>query len=407
MLDKIWQIIKDAPYMLATLEILPAYHKRFLSGYPWLYANEIKQSQTTKNLELGELVNVSHQGKYIATGYFNRHSLIAFRRLSTESTDINVNFFKQALTRSLALREQFYHTPYYRLVHAEADGLPGLIIDRFDSVFAIQINTQGMEKLKNLLIEALQTLFSPTTLYFKNDSAVRTLEGLSLTDPEIIGKPLSTLTVIENNITFEIDMTSSQKTGWFFDHRENRNLVAKLAQDKMVIDYFCYSGGFSLQAAKQGAKHVIGIDRSESALSNARRSAQFNHLSDVCEFHCQDTFKDMDDRLRRNERFDIVILDPPAFVKNKKALHPGLKGYEKLLIKALPLVAPQGFLLIASCSYHVKEADLKTCLIRALQKTKREGRVVQTLSAGFDHPMHPMLEESSYLKGFLVGGVME
>lgn len=388
--------------MLPTIEIMPSYHKRFLAGYPWLYANEITQSQSTKTLEPGELVAVTHQGKRVATGYFNRHSLISFRALSSSDIDIDVTFFKHRLQHSLALRERFYHTPYYRLVHAEADGLPGLIIDRFDSVFVIQMNTQGMEKLKTLLIEALQALFSPTTLYFRNDSAVRTLEGLSITEPEVIGEPLSTLTVIENNMTFEIDMTSSQKTGWFFDHRDNRALIAKLAPGKTVIDYFCYSGGFGLQAAKQQAKRVIEIDRSEGALKNAERSASLNHLSDICEFHCRDTFKDMDERLQKGEIFDIVVLDPPAFVKSKKDLIPGLKGYEKLLTKALSLVAKNGFLLIASCSYHVKEADLKICLIRALQKTKREGRIVQTLSAGFDHPIHPILEESSYLKGFLV-----
>jgi 23S rRNA (cytosine1962-C5)-methyltransferase len=387
--------------MLPTIEILPSYHKRFLSGYPWLYANEITQSQSTKNLAPGELVSVLHQGKPVAIGYFNRHSLISFRALSTDALTIDVAFFKDRLTQNLKLRERFYNTPYYRLVYAEADGLPGLIIDRFDAVFVIQINTQGMERLKPILIEALQALFSPTTLYFKNDSAVRALEGLPISEPEIIGEPLTTLTVIENNMTFEVDMTSSQKTGWFFDHRENRALIAKLARDRTMIDYFCYSGGFSLQAAKYAAKQVTGIDRSESAIHNAQRSASLNQLSNVCEFHTQDTFKDLDERLHKGQMFDIVVLDPPAFVKNKKDLIPGLKGYEKLLTKALPLVAPAGFLLIASCSYHVKEADLKICLIRALQKTKREGRIVQTLSAGFDHPVHPMLEESSYLKGFL------
>lgn len=390
--------------MLSSIEIIPGYHKRFLAGYPWLYANEIKQSQSTKNLTPGDLVSVLYQNKPVATGYYNRHSLISFRTLLNQHSlhiDINVAFFMARLQQSLSLREKFYTAPYYRLIHAEADGLPGLIIDRFDHVFVIQINTQGMEQLKHLLIEALQTLFSPTTLYFKNDSAVRGLEGLPLSEPEIIGEPLSTLTVVENNMTFEIDMTSSQKTGWFFDHRENRALIAKLARDKTLIDYFCYSGGFSLLAAKHHAKQVIGIDRSESALKNAERSATLNHLSNT-KFHCQESFKDMDERLQNGQLFDIVLLDPPAFVKSKKDLMPGLKGYEKLLTKALPLVKPNGFLLIASCSYHVKEADLKTCLIRALQKTKREGRIVQTLSAGFDHPIHPMLEESGYLKGFLV-----
>lgn len=388
--------------MLPSIEIIPGYHKRFLSGYPWLYANEITQSQSTKDLAPGELVTVLHQNKPVATGYFNRHSLISFRKLATEAANIDINFFKYQLQQSLTLRERFYSIPYYRLVYAEADGLPGLIIDRFDSVFVIQINTQGMEKLKNILIAALQELFSPTTLYFKNDSGVRTLESLPICEPDIIGSPLPTLTVIENNMTFEIDMTSSQKTGWFFDHRENRALIAKLSPGKTIIDYFCYSGGFSLQAAKQNAKRVIGIDRSESALLNARRSAALNNLSNITEFYCQESFKDMDERLQQGQTFDIVVLDPPAFVKNKKDLAPGLKGYEKLLTKALPMVTPGGFLLIASCSYHVKETDLKVCLIRALLKTKRECRIVQTLSAGFDHPIHPMLEESNYLKGFLV-----
>lgn len=236
----------------------------------------------------------------------------------------------------------------------------------------------------------------------RNDSPIRKLEDLTISDPEIIGSPLSTLKVIENQTEFSVAMQGSQKTGWFFDHRENRQLIASLAKNKTLLDYFCYSGGFSIEAAKTATK-VIGVDSSENALQNARASAALNNVSEKTEFICNDVFKDMEARATQSQKFDIVVLDPPAFVKSKKDLTTGLKGYEKLISKALPLVVPGGLLLIASCSYHVKEADLKLCLARALQKNHREGRILKTLTAGPDHPLHPMLEESSYLKGFLVG----
>lgn len=389
--------------MLPIIQILPDHARRFLMGLPWIYANEIKQSQTTKDLAPGQLVQVEYRGNIIATGYFNRHSLIAFRALSRFPVDaIDTAFFVERLTNALQARELFYSTPYYRLVHAEADGLPGLIIDRFNNVFVIQANTQGMVQLLEPLLEALQILFKPTTLYLKNDSSARIPEGLSIADPVMIGQPIDTLKIIENNAEFSITLSSSQKTGWFFDHRNNRKQISELAKGKTVIDYFCYSGGFSIQAAKNGAAHVIGVDRSEPALQNAKRSATLNQVSDICEFVCRETFEDMDARISAGYHYDMVIMDPPAFVKTKKDLAVGLKGYEKLLNKGLKLTAKNGLLAIASCSYHVKEADLKHCLIRALHKTQREGRIVQSLAAGPDHPSHPLLEESTYLKGFLV-----
>lgn len=389
--------------MLPTISLLPQYAKRFLAGYPWIYANEIEQSHATKNLPMGTLVQVQYQGTILATGYFNRHSLISFRTLTrTPAENIEVTFFIKRLEKALAIRQLFFPLPYYRLVHAEADELPGLIIDRFQDIFVIQINTQGMDQLKMLLIEALQTLFNPSTLYLIQDASIRTLEGLPLEKPEIIGNPFSHLTVIENHTQFTIKMDVSQKTGWFFDHRENRSLIAALAKNKTLIDYFCYSGGFCLQAAKGEAKRVIGVDSSKAALENAQQSAILNQVENSCEWVCEDVFKDLEQRSQLKEKFDIVVLDPPAFVKTKKDLLPGLKGYEKLLCKALPLVASPGILLIASCSYHVSSADLKNCLARALTKTQRAGRILKMLSAGFDHPEHPLLPESSYLKGFLV-----
>lgn len=389
--------------MLPTLQIQAGQHKRFLNGYPWLYANEIIQSNLTKELEPGHLVTVEHHGKRIATGFYNRHSLIAFRKLCSFPRDaIDSSFFKEKLLEALKIRERFYKLPYYRLIHAEADGLPGLIIDRFDATFVIQINTQGIEKLSTQLVDALQEIFNPTTLYLRLDSPIRKLEGLPLLEEKCIGTPLKSLKVIENETEFLIDLSTSQKTGWFYDHQPNRKLIATLAKDKRIIDYFCYSGGFSLQATKQGAQLVIGVDSSEAALLNAKNSAIHNQISSSYEFVCDEAFKDMDKRTLAHQKFDIVILDPPAFVKTRKDLPAGLKGYEKLITKALPLLEQGGLLLIASCSYHVKKEELRTCLTRALYKNNREGKILQTLSAGPDHPEHPMLEESNYLKGFLV-----
>jgi len=389
--------------MFPTIQIQTGHHRRFLAGFPWLYNNEIEQSNLTKALEAGQIVQVSYQGNPVATGYLNKHSLISFRTLSRNPAElIDADYFVKRLRHALANRENFYTTPYYRLVHAEADELPGLIIDRFGTVFVVQINTQGMENLQAPLIAALHALFEPSTIILKKDSPVRLSEGLTLKDPEMIGEPIDTLLVEENSTLFSIDISSGQKTGWFYDHRENRKLMAQLAKDKSVIDYFAYSGGFGIQAAKGGAKAVIGVDRSESAIENARRSAERSGVSKLCEFVSKEVFADMDHRIEKHQRFDIVLLDPPAFVKTKKDLNVGLKGYEKLIGKGIQLTAPQGLLMIASCSYHVKEPDLKMCLARALHKLGRPGKIVRRLSAGFDHPLHPYLEESEYLKGFVV-----
>lgn len=386
-----------------TISLLPKHSKRFRSGYPWVYTNEIEQSHSTKSIEPGELVQLTLEGKMLATGFYNRHSLIAFRCLSRNPAEpINTDFFISRLQKALELRGWFYQTPYYRLVHAEGDLLPGLIIDRFDKVFVIQINTQGMEKCKTFIIEALTKLFQPETLYFKNDSAAREMEGLPRTDPEIIGKSIDTLWVKENGIDFTVDLSSSQKTGWFFDHQLNRKEIAALSKDKHVLDYYCYSGGFSLAAALNGAKHVTAVDRSEAAIHNAKQSASKHQLDSRISFVCSEAFQDMDRRIANQEKYDIIILDPPAFVKVKKDLPAGLKGYEKLIYKGLQLVADKGIMLIASCSYHVKEGDLQEALGKALAKAGKEGRILKKLHAGPDHPIHPMLEESEYLKGFLV-----
>lgn len=389
--------------MYPSIEILSPHQKRFLAGYPWVYANELKQTQAYKHLKPGTLVTLHAGNQAAALGYINRHSLIAFRALTRNPQEtINAAFFEKRLKEAQNLRQQFYPQPFYRLIHAESDHLPGLIIDRFDDVFVLQINTYGMELLIDPLVSAIQTLFTPKTILLSFDSAIRKSEDLEIKDSVFIGEKIKRISVIENAIPYSVDLESSQKTGWFYDHRENRQLISKLSQHKSIIDYFCYSGGFSIAAALAGATHVTAIDRSATALENAKASAINNQVSEKCTFVCKDVFDDMDERITRCETFDIVILDPPAFVKSKKDLNTGLKGYEKLITKGVQLTTNKGLLLIASCSYHVKADDLKTCLVKGLHKAKKQGKILKRLEAGFDHPILPILEESSYLKGFLV-----
>jgi 23S rRNA (cytosine1962-C5)-methyltransferase len=390
--------------MYPKIEIHTAAERRFLQGYPWIYSNEIAASPQNKFIEPGSVVQLCLKGSPLAIGYYNRHSLIAFRVLSRNpAMVIDQSFFEQRLQRALAHRKNFYSEPFYRLVHAEADELPGLIIDRFDKVYSLQVNTQGIETLLPLILSAMQAIFSPETIYIQKNSQSRIAEGLELQEAEVQGLGLSELAVCENGVRYAIDMKNLQKTGWFYDHRDNRHTIASLAKDKTVIDYFCYSGGFALQAAVAGAKKVIGIDRSESAIENAKNSALLNKVEARCEFVVGEAFDDLSKRITQGERYDIVVLDPPAFVKTKKDLTVGLKGYVKLMRQAMTLVAPGGMLFIASCSYHVKEMDLRQCLQKALSKTQRSASISMRIKAGADHPLHPFLEESDYLKGFLVG----
>ncbi|MDB6096325.1 MAG: putative AdoMet-dependent methyltransferase, family [Francisellaceae bacterium] len=387
--------------MYKIIELHPKFSKRFIQGHPWVYSNELIINSAEPIIP-GEIVELNYQGKYLATGFLNTHSLISFRALSREKHRlIDIHFLKDAFLKAEALRTHFYNQPFYRLIHAEGDFLPGLIIDRYQDIFVIQLNTAGMELLKPIIILALKNAFKVTTLIFKNDSPIRKQEGLAIFPIEIQGEAIKYLDIIENHAQFSVDIVDTQKTGWFYDHRNNRELIANLASNTTLIDYFCYSGGFSIQAACKGARKVIGVDSSKTAIENAKRSAIQNNLTNT-EFMVSDVFKDLDRRLALQEQFDIVVLDPPAFVKVKKDLAQGLKGYEKLLTKGISLVKGGGLLMIASCSYHIKLTDLKYCLNKALYKTRRTAQILQSLSSGFDHPIHPALEESEYLKGLLI-----
>lgn len=382
-----------------TIRLSAGRHKRAQLGHPWIYSNEIDMTPAAKALPPGSIVAFSDvAGQTLGTGFFNPHSLIAGRLLSRDAADIDQDFLQARLSRALALRQRLFDQPYYRLVHAEADGLPGLIIDRFNDTLVIQPNAAGMDRLIDQIVSALTEILSPSAILIRGDSAARRLEGL---EPDIhwVGSaPDGPQKIVEGGVTFFADLADGQKTGWYFDHATNRSLVAGFAKEATLLDLYCYQGGFALQAAKAGAKSVTAIDRSEQALALAGQTAEQNGLTQICSFQRTPVFDALPQLAKDDRRFDIVVADPPAFVKSRKDLKAGARGYRKLVRLAAPLVAPGGFLFVASCSHHVDMTLFAQQVRRGLSDAGRDGRILHSGGAGPDHPVHPHLPESAYLK---------
>ena len=386
------------------IRILPERHKRARLGHPWIFSNEIAMTAEAKALAPGALVTlIEDSGAPVGTATFNPHSLIAARVLSPKpDAQIARGFFAARIGHALALRERLYSERCYRLVHSEADGLPGLVIDRMDRVVVVQTNTAGMDRLAEEIIAAIEETLAPAAIVLKNDSPVRALEGLNLETRVATGAIAGPVEVVENGLTFCADVLAGQKTGWFFDQRENRALVAKLARGQRVLDSYAHSGGFGLACAAHGASAVLCVDRSEDALALGLEAARRNGLEANVSFVRAEAFADLERRGGAGPRFDIVIADPPAFVKSKKDLGPGARGYRKLTRLAARLVAPGGFLFVASCSHHVDRALFAENVHRGLVDAARMGRILAETGAAPDHPVHPALPESAYLKATLL-----
>ena len=300
------------------------------------------------------------------------------------------------------MRHRLYAEPYYRLIHAEADGLPGIILDRFGDVLSCQINTAGMALLEEELLAACRDVLQPRAIVLRNDTAARGLEGLAGEERVASGALAPPVEIAENGARFLIDPLGGQKTGWFYDQRENRRLASRFASGGRVLDLYCFSGGFGILAALSGADQVLAVDRSESALQLAARSAELNGVGERCRFAKGDGFEELERLHGQGERFDLVIADPPAFARAKKDLGPALRGYRKLARLAASLVARGGTLFIASCSHQVETEAFAEAVRHGLQDAQREGRIIATTGAAPDHPVHPFLPESAYLKAQLV-----
>jgi 23S rRNA (cytosine1962-C5)-methyltransferase len=393
----------DDPASRPVVNLQPGRHKRAAQGHPWVYSNEIAMDAVAKALPPGTLVTLrAADGTALGVAMFNPLPLVSARILDRDPARVvDAEFFAARLTSALRLRARLYDEPFYRLIHAEADGMPGVVVDRFGDVLVIEINTAGIDRLETDFLAACEQVLHPRAIVLRNDSASRGVEGLP-SNQRVIGDLAGTVAVEENGAHFIADPLGGQKTGWFYDQRDNRCVVAALAAGARVLDLYCYTGGFAIAAARAGGREVMAIDRSEPALALARQAAERNGVATLCRFERAEVFEKLESLAASGERFDIVIADPPAFVKSRKDLGPGLRGYRKLARLAAGLAAPDGFLFIASCSHNVDVADFAEAVRRGLYDAGRNGRILLTSGAASDHPVHPFLPESAYLKAQLL-----
>ena len=389
---------------LPTIQMLPDRHRRLRAGHPWAYSNELALSAAAKALAPGSLVRLqAANGEPLGLASFNARTLIAGRLLTRESdVAIDADFFAARLRAALDLRERLFPRPFYRLAHAEADRLPGLVIDRYGEVLVAQLNTAGMQRLEAALVAALHSVLAPRAILLRNDSPARALEGLESEVRLAHGEIDEPVLIEENGTRFPVDLMGGQKTGWFFDQRDNRAAVAALAAGGEMLDLFTYAGGFAIQAARAGARAVTMLDRSKPALARAMEAARLNAVADICQTVAEDALAAAERMAGEGKRFDLVVADPPAFVKSKKDLGVGLRAYRKLARDAAQLVRPGGFLFLASCSHNVEPAVFAEEVSHGLSAARRSGRILRQAGAATDHPVHPFLPESAYLKALLL-----
>ncbi len=394
----------DDPATRASVTLLPLRHRRAEGGHPWVYSNEVQMDAEAKALAPGTLVTLRRADQSaLGVAMFNPHSLVAARLLDRDAArPIGRRFFARRLERALRLRKRLFEPPHYRLIHAEADGLPGLVVDRFAGVLVVQSNAAGMARLEPLVLDALDALLAPEAIVLRNDSPARALEGLTPDTRVTKGTLGGPVIVRENGAAFLADPLEGQKTGWFFDQRDNRRFVAALARDARVLDLYCFNGGFAVQAARAGATAVLGIDRSDPALKLAAEAASLNGVAGACSFQRGEAFAEAARFAVAGERFDIVIADPPAFARSRKDVPAALRGYRKLTRLAASVTATGGILFLACCSYNVGEAEFAEAVRRGLGDAGRGGRILRVAGADADHPIHPALPETAYLKAMTV-----
>jgi 23S rRNA (cytosine1962-C5)-methyltransferase len=383
-----------------TITLKPREGRRARLGAPWIFSNEVQMDTAAKALAPGALVDVKgDDGQDFGSGMFNSKSLIAIRLLARENgARIDAAFFAERLKRALALRDALYAKPFYRLAHAEGDGLPGLTIDRFGDVVVVQITAAGMEALLVPLKMALEEVLSPTTIILRADAPSRALEGLESYVRAEKGEA-ARIAVEENGARYFADLGQGQKTGWYYDQRDNRAFIASLAKGKTVLDAYSYTGGFGIAAAKAGASEVVCLDSSEPALKLAEDSAAANSVS--IKPIKSDVMEELERLAAQKEKFDIVIADPPPFVKAKKDLEPGARAYRKLARLAADVTAKNGLVLLASCSYNIPVERFASECAAGLLRGGRRATLIRSAGAGPDHPVHPMLPESAYLKALV------
>jgi 23S rRNA (cytosine1962-C5)-methyltransferase len=387
---------------LPPLLLKPQEERRIQAGHLWVFSNEINVGATPlAAFQPGDHVQLrSSHDRFLGYAYVNPRTLISARLLGRDpgyppGKSLLVHRFKVAL----ALRERLYAAPFYRLAFGEADLLPGLVVDRYGDVLVVQLGTAGMEAMKGEILDALAKVLGPAGVLWKNDSAIRELEGLDRYVETAFGLVPDYVEVPEGGVRFRVPLAAGQKTGWYFDQSANRAMIARHVRGLRVLDLFSYAGSFGLQAAKAGAAEVTCVDSSAPALEAAAATAEANAI-DV-ELLQGDAFDALEQFVSERRRFDVVVVDPPAFIKRRKDHPKGLAAYRRLNQLAMQVLDRDGLLLSCSCSYHLAPGELTDCVQRAARHLGRFAQLIGVGAQSPDHPVHPAIEETRYLRAFL------
>lgn len=379
------------------------------SGHPWIFSQAIQAKPAMP--KDGEIVDIhsSDGKKFLARGYYNSRSQIVVRILTRDiSENIDGAFFEKRFRELLAVRERFIDTKRtnaFRVVFGESDGMPGLIVDKYNEVYVIQIHTLGMETLREMVIAATQKIFHPQTIFERSDVGVRQQEGLpDMPVRHLAGKELTgEVEILENGIPFLVNVTEGQKTGFFLDQRENRRALQQYVRGKRLLNCFCYTAGFSLYAALAGASETVSVDLAKPALETAKRNFERNKLSlNHHQFIAKDVFEALSEFEKEKKPFDIIILDPPAFVKNQKSLEKGLRGYLYINESALRLLPTGGILVSSSCSAHVTDEMFQKMLSLAASRARCGLKALEIRHQPVDHPYNVHFPEGKYLKFYVM-----
>ena len=374
--------------------------RRLHAGHLWIFSNEVDTAQSPlAKFKAGELARVlAHNDRALGLAYVNPKSLIAARLLETWKIP-DAAWLAARIRAALVLRERLYAKPYYRLVYGESDGLPGLVIDRYGSACVVQIGTAGMELLKGPIRQALGEVLRCEAVLFKNDGSAREMEGLPSYVEIAAGDFDRPAVVLEDDLEFQAPLSEGQKTGWFFDQAANRRALVKyVRKGARVLDVFSYVGAWGVRAAHSGAREVTCIDSSAAALELASANAARNGVKVAT--RKGDAFDVLEELVKQGERFDLIVIDPPAFAKRKKDLPKALAAYKRLNQLALQAMADDGILVSCSCSFHVSAEDLQDAIAKAARGAAKHLQILEMGGQGPDHPVHPAIPETRYLKAY-------
>ncbi|WP_455219584.1 class I SAM-dependent rRNA methyltransferase [Kaarinaea lacus] len=377
--------------------------RRIRAGHLWIFSNEVDTKSTPLNsFEPGEVVTVTtNNDKPLANAYINPHSLICARIFSHKPRQaLDSSLITRRITQALNHRQSYFAEPYYRLIYSEGDLLPGVVVDRFNDSLVLQISTLGMDVQQTEIVQALNEVLQPETIILNNNTSARKLEGLETYCKVIKGDTPDSLQVTENNTRFQVPAIGGQKTGWFYDHRTNRRSMRAWVKDKQVLDVFSYAGGWGIQAALSGASQVHCIEASETACEFIQSNARLNNVNEKISISTADAFEALTALKQQGKKYDVIILDPPAFIKRKKDLKQGTIAYQRLNKLAMQLLTENGILISASCSYHLSREQHLKILRTSSQEAGHQLQIVEQGGLGPDHPIHPAISETAYLSCF-------